>query len=136
LPNKTKNYSTQNQNILETKHTLSSFLIDSGYMHLLLAFFRLIQYNVDIHNTHAPHARTLIPLNTRTQTVPYKQSADLEIHEVTTDASLSTGTSPTTKNIALLNPEINPGKYDHPCQVENLKPGGQVSPQGTQQADL
>jgi hypothetical protein len=50
------------------------------------------------------------------------QPADLEIHEVTICASLSTGTSPTTKSIAPLNPEINPGKYEHMCQVEDLNP--------------
>jgi hypothetical protein len=52
------------------------------------------------------------PMNTRTQTYPCEhfrriEPADLEIHEVTTDASLPTGTSPTTKSIAPLDPEIN-----------------------------
>jgi hypothetical protein len=61
---------------------------------------------------------------------------DLEIHEVTTDASLSRGTSPTTESITPLNPGINPEKREHPCQVEELNPGGQVPPQGTQPTDL
>ena len=34
--------------------------------------------------------------------------AYLEVNEVTTDASLLTGTSPTTERIAPDNPEINP----------------------------
>jgi hypothetical protein len=59
-------------------------------------------------------------------------STDLEIHEVTTGASLSTGTLPTTESITPLNLEINPEKYEHPCQVEDLNPHGQVPPQGTQ----
>ena len=73
------------------------------------------------------HVRKPYPYEHLRKTEP----ADLEIHEVTTGASLSTGTSPTTKSIAPLNPEINPGKYEHPCQVEDLNPGGQVQPQGT-----
>jgi hypothetical protein len=44
---------------------------------------------------------------------------DLEIHEVTT---LSTGTLPTIESIVSLNPELNPGKYEHPYQVEDLNP--------------
>jgi hypothetical protein len=51
---------------------------------------------------------------------------DYEIHEVTTSASLSTGTSPTTESIVSLNLGINPGKYEHPCQVKDLNPAGQV----------
>jgi hypothetical protein len=38
-------------------------------------------------------------------------------------------TSPTTERRAPLNPEINPKKYKHPYQVEDLNPVGQVSPQ-------
>jgi hypothetical protein len=53
---------------------------------------------------------------------------DLEIHEVTTGVSLSTGTSPTTKTIEPINPGINSGKYEHPYQVENLNPDRQVLP--------
>ena len=55
------------------------------------------------------------------------EPADLEIHEVTIGASLSTGTSPTTESIA----PVNPGKYEHPCQVENLNSDGQVLPEET-----
>jgi hypothetical protein len=54
--------------------------------------------------------------------------ADLEIHEVTTGASLSTGTSSTTESITPLNHRINPGKCEHSYQVEDLNPGGQVPP--------
>ena len=50
------------------------------------------------------------------------EPADLEIHEVTIGVSLLMGMSPTTESIA----PINPGKYEHPCQVEDLNPGGQV----------
>jgi hypothetical protein len=47
------------------------------------------------------------------------EPADLEIHEVTVYASLSMRTSPTIESIALLNPKINPEKYEHLCQVED-----------------
>ena len=50
------------------------------------------------------------------------EPADLEIHEVTTGTLLLTETSPTTESIALLKPGINPGKYEHPCQVEDFEP--------------
>ena len=60
------------------------------------------------------------------------QPTDLEIHEVTTGTSLSTGMLPTTESIAPLNLRITPGKYEHPCQVKDLNPGEQVPPQGTQ----
>jgi len=59
-----------------------------------------------------------------------------EIDEVTTGASLSTGMSPTTERIASLNPGINPGKYEYPCQVGDLNPGGLVPPQGNQPPKL
>jgi hypothetical protein len=36
--------------------------------------------------------------------------------------------SPTIESIAPLNPEINPGKYEHPCQVKDLNPDEQVPP--------
>ena len=58
--------------------------------------------------------------------------ADLEIHEVTACTSLSTGTSSTTESITPVNPEINLGKYEHPCQIENLNLDGQIPPEGTQ----
>jgi hypothetical protein len=41
------------------------------------------------------------------------------------------GTSPTIESIMPLNLKINPGKYEHPCQVEDLNLDGQVPPQGT-----
>jgi hypothetical protein len=49
--------------------------------------------------------------------------ADLEVHEVT-GASLSTGMSPTIESITPLNLGINPEKYEHLCQVEDLNLGG------------
>ena len=63
------------------------------------------------------------------KTYPYEhirrtEPADLEIHEVTTDASLTTGTSPTIESIAPLNPGINLRKYEHPCQIKDLNPDG------------
>jgi len=59
---------------------------------------------------------------------------DLEIHEVTIGASQSTGTSPATESIALLNPEIiNPEKYEHLCKVDDLNPGRQVPQKGPRQ---
>jgi hypothetical protein len=72
---------------------------------------------------------------------PYKhlrmtEPADLGIHEVTTGASLSTGTSPTNESIAPLNPGINPEKCEHTCQVDDLNLGGQVPPQETQPTDI
>ena len=96
-------------------------------------------YFFELHSTTYTHT-------TRTHTHPYEymytnltpyehlrriEPADLEIHKVTTGALLSTGTSLTTERITPLNPRINPGKYEHPCQVEDLNPGGQVPPQGT-----
>ena len=61
---------------------------------------------------------------------------DLEIHEVTTDASLSTLKSPTAESIAPLKSGINPRKYEHPYQVKYLNLDGQILLQGTQPADL
>jgi hypothetical protein len=62
---------------------------------------------------------------------PYKHlrnaPADLEIHEITTGASLSTRTSSTTENIVPLNPRMNTGKHEHLCQVEDLNSDGQVT---------
>jgi hypothetical protein len=57
--------------------------------------------------------------------------AYLEIDEVTTDASLSMGMSSTTESTIPLNSGINSEKYEHPRQVEDLKPGGQVPSPGT-----
>jgi hypothetical protein len=45
-------------------------------------------------------------------------------------------TSFTTERIASLNPKINPEKYEHPCQVMDLNPDEQVSPQETLPIDL
>ena len=42
---------------------------------------------------------------------------DLEIDEITIDASLSTGTSRTTESIARVNPGINSEKYVHLYQI-------------------
>jgi len=57
--------------------------------------------------------------------------AHLEIDEVTAGASLWKGVSPTTESTTPLNPEINPGKYEHTCQVKDLNPDRQLPPQGT-----
>ena len=100
---------------------------------MMIVFFRITQYNVDADNTHAHshlwiHVRKSYPYEHLWSTEP----ADLEIHEVTTGALLSTEMSPTTETIALLKPRINPGKYKHPCQVEDLNLDGQVPPQETQ----
>jgi hypothetical protein len=62
--------------------------------------------------------------------------SNLEIDEGTTSALLSTGLPPTTERIMPLNPRINPGKCEHPCQVGELNPGGLVPQQGTQPAKL
>ena len=61
----------------------------------------ITQYNADTHTS----------MNTHTQTLPYEHLRKLnwqifEIDEVTTNASLSTGTSPTTECTTPLNPRI------------------------------
>jgi hypothetical protein len=63
-----------------------------------LFFLQITQYIGDTHN-----ARTLIPMNTRTQTLPIGASsktvpANPQDWRVTTGVSLSTGTSPTTES--------------------------------------
>jgi len=45
------------------------------------------------------------------------------------------GTSPTIESITSLNPEINPVKYKHSCQVGDVNPGEQIPPQETQPTD-
>ena len=52
------------------------------------------------------------------------EPVDLKIHEVTTDVSLPTGTSPTIESIAPLNLRINLEKYEHSCQIEDINPVG------------
>jgi hypothetical protein len=96
-----------------------------------------LNYIVDTHNTHV-HSPLWIHVH---KTYPYEhirriESADLSIYEVTIGASLSTGMLPTTISIAPLNPKINLGKYEHSCQVEDLKPDGQIPPQGAQPTEL
>jgi hypothetical protein len=51
----------------------------------------------------------------------------LEIDEVTTGVLLPTGMSSTTKSVTPLNLRINPGKYEHQYQVEDLNPDGQAA---------
>jgi hypothetical protein len=58
---------------------------------------------------------------------------DVEVH---TGVSLSADTSPITKRMASLNPKINSDKCEHPYQVEDLNPGGQVPSQETQLVEL
>jgi hypothetical protein len=94
----------------------------SSSVHLLRLF---LIYTVQ--RGRPQHVRTLTPINARTQILPYErlrrtESADLEIHEVSTGVSLSTKTSPTTESIAPLNPKINLEKYEHSYQVKNLNP--------------
>ena len=94
-----------------------------------ICFFRITQYNVETHNMHAhspiwTHVHKPYPYEHLRRTEP----ANLEINEVTTGTSLSTGTSPTIEIIVPLNPIINLEKYEHTCQVKNLNPDGQVPP--------
>jgi hypothetical protein len=89
---------------------------DSRSHHKHLAVDRDVAYRPE-------HAHTLTPMNTRTQTLP--------LWAPPTGASLSTETSPTTESIAPLNPVINSEKCEHPCQVGDLNPGGQIPPQRT-----
>ena len=64
-------------------------------MKISIYFFK----NYTVQRTRPQHARTLTPMNTRTQTLPLWAPpkdwapADLKILEVTTGASLSTETS-------------------------------------------
>jgi len=83
----------------------------SRFISKIAFFLRITRYNVDVHNTHA-HS----PLRTHIRKPhPY---------EHTTGVSLSTGTSPTTESIVPLNSKINPEKYEHMYQVDDLNPGG------------
>jgi hypothetical protein len=52
--------------------------------------------NYTVQRRCSQHARTLTPMNTRTETLPLLAPSDLEIPEVTNGASSSTGTSLTT----------------------------------------
>ena len=68
-------------------------------------YFILFFENYIVQRKRPQYACTLTCMSTRTQTLPLlaprrTEPADLEIHEVTTDASLSTRTSPTTESIA------------------------------------
>jgi hypothetical protein len=90
----------------------------------MLNLLRIIQYNKDnkdVHNRHThsslwAHVHKSYLYEQRRRTEP----TDHEIHEVTVGVSLSTGASPTTKNIAPLNHGINLGKRERLCQVEDL----------------
>jgi hypothetical protein len=77
-------------------------------------------------NAHI-HEHTLTPMNACTRTLPlwaptknWVGPENLEIDKVTTGTSLAMGTSPTTKRIVPLNPEINLGKCKHLYQVRDL----------------
>ena len=94
-------------------------LFTSMYIHI---FFARSSYRYE---------RTLTSMNARTHTLPlwaypknWVGQANLEIDKFTTE------------RIALLDPGINPEKYEHPCQVGDLNPSGQVPPQETQPAEL
>ena len=73
------------------------FMASRTHYNILKFFFEITQYNADAPNTHA-HS----PLWTHVhKPYPYEhirrtERADPDVHEVTTRASLSTGTSPTT----------------------------------------
>jgi hypothetical protein len=122
------------------------FQVFSGVSYICLQRFHLDVFfaNYMSTNADAQHA----PMNTHTQILPLwalskdcastsrrstksPQAPHLEIDEVATGASLSTGRSSTTKSTVSLNHEINSEKYEHPCQVKNLNLGGQIPPQGT-----
>ena len=72
--------------------------------------------NAYVYSPLWTHVRKPYPYEHLRKTVP----ADLKIDEVTAGASLSTGTSPTTENTTPLNSGINPEKYEHQCQVDDL----------------
>ena len=79
------------------------------WWYFLLIFFW--DYTVQLRHSQCTHTHTHTPMNTRTQTLPLWASSKtepkiLEIDEVTTGASLSTGTSPTTECTTPLNPRI------------------------------
>ena len=99
--------------------TLCSLL--SIHLHF---FLRITQVQTQTLNTyaHSPlwtHVRKPYPYEHLWGTEP----TDLEIHKVTTGASQSTATSPTTESIVPLNPRINQEKFKYLCQVEDLEPG-------------
>jgi hypothetical protein len=91
-------------------------------------FLRISQYIcTDLHK----YICIFTSINIRTQTYPFKhlrkiELINLEINELTTDASLLTDTSHTTERIALLNPRINSENTKHLCQVKNLKIRGNI----------
>ena len=86
-----------------------------------------------ITQVHAKHARTLTPINTLRKSYPYEHLRKstptyLDIDEVTIGVDKNVATI---KSTIPLNPKINSEKYEHPRQVENLNPVGQVLPQET-----
>jgi hypothetical protein len=84
-------------------------------------FFELHKYrrSTRMHTHPYEYVCKLYPFEHLRKTM----SVHLEIDEVTACVSLSTGTSPTTKSITLLNPRINLEKYEYPCQVEDVNLG-------------
>jgi hypothetical protein len=97
--------------------------------------------NYTVQLRRPQHACTLIPINTRTQILPLwappkhwvSRSRDLQSH----DRHLGVdGDVAYHWNHSTVKSWKNPGKCEHPCQVENLNPGGQVPPEGTQPTDL
>jgi hypothetical protein len=72
--------------------------------------------NTHVHSSLWTHAHIPYPYDHLRITEP----TDLEVDEVTTGASLLTGTSPTTERIAPDNSRINPRKCKRPCQVQDL----------------
>jgi hypothetical protein len=84
--------------------------------------FSIFFENTVQHRRSHKHTYTHLYERTHAHPYPYEhlrrtEPADLEVDEVTTGASLLTGTSRTTKRIAPDNPGINPGKCKRPYQV-------------------
>jgi hypothetical protein len=85
--------------------------------------FYIFRQRLELKSHHMSFFRTHLRKPYPYEYLQKTEPIDLEIHEVTTGVSQSTGMSPTTESITPLNPWTNPGKYEHPCQVENLNPG-------------
>jgi hypothetical protein len=79
------------------------------------SFFLITQYNVDALNTHvhSPYEHKYTNPTPSYGHLQKTKPVDLKIHEVTTGASLSTGTSSTAESIAPLNPGIQKNASIH-----------------------
>ena len=88
-------------------------------------FFCELQVQTQTLNTHAHsplwiHVRKPYPYKHLRKTVP----THLEIDKVTTGASLSTGTSPTTESTTPLNPKINQKNTSTHVKAKDLNLSG------------